>query len=218
MRERQLILMGGLLGLGLVAVAAAPAWAQMAGMPGGATRSVLTPEAKTNPDAGRATSALPGATPGRGVTPADKSTIDLAPNAALFDAINRGDIAEARDAVGRGADIQAKNVLGMTPLEASVDLSRNDITFFLLSLRGATAGALAPPSVAESVAGSGARSAPVAPVAAAKLPMKVARSAPRAAAHRAAPAPVPRQYAVTVADPGQPDPQAGFLGFGGSAQ
>ena len=59
----------------------------------------------------------------------------MAPTAALFDAINRGDIIAARDALNRGADLNAQNVLGMTPIDLSVDLGRNDITFLLLSMR-----------------------------------------------------------------------------------
>lgn len=203
MRGRRRVSIGGLLGLGLVAITAGPAWAQM-GM-GGQIRPVVQPDAKPNPDADRATNALPGATPGRGARPADKSTTDLAPNTALFDAINRGDIGEARDAVNRGADIHAMNVLGMTPIELSVDLSRNDITFFLMSLRGASSGGMSAKQVAKAAA--------EAPVLATKRLARTARAAvPR---HAPAPAPAPRQFAVS-ADPGQPDPQAGFLGFGGT--
>ena len=69
---------------------------------------------------------------------AKATNTDLPPTDALFDAVNRGDIVTARDAIGRGADLTAHNVLGMTPLDLSVDLGRNDITFLLLSLRGST--------------------------------------------------------------------------------
>ena len=64
----------------------------------------------------------------------------MQPTDALFDAINRGDIATARDAISRGADLQGQNILGMTPLELSVDLGRNDISFMLLSMRAADDG------------------------------------------------------------------------------
>jgi hypothetical protein len=64
----------------------------------------------------------------------------MEPTEALFDAINRGDIATARDAISRGADLHGHNVLGMTPLELSVDLGRNDISFMLLSMRAADDG------------------------------------------------------------------------------
>lgn len=63
------------------------------------------------------------------------SPSDMTPTDALFDAINRGDIAGARDAINRGADLQGVNILGLTPLELSVDLGRNDISFLLLSMR-----------------------------------------------------------------------------------
>ena len=80
--------------------------------------------------------AIPGAvsSPDR-VAPAIKGGPDLDPNAALFDAIDRGDIAAARDALSRGADLNAKNVLGQRPIDMSIDLNRNDITFLLLSMR-----------------------------------------------------------------------------------
>lgn len=167
--------------------------------------------------------ALPGATPGFGAAPADQSTADLPPNEALFDAINRGDIGQARDAVNRGADINAQNVLGMTPLELSVDLSRNDITFMLLSMRGASAGALSA-KAAQVAAKQTAAQAPGKPGTATKQasadkalikPVKFVekQTAPKPSATASA----PRQYAGS-ADPGRPDPQAGFLGFGGSVQ
>src|ERR1700757_1385559 len=65
---------------------------------------------------------------------------DMEPTDALFDAINRGDIGAARDAISRGADLRGHNVLGMTPMELSVDLGRNDISFLLLSMRGEDSG------------------------------------------------------------------------------
>jgi hypothetical protein len=149
---------------------------------------------------------LPGATPGRGAAPADKSVADLSPNDALFDAINRGDIAEARDAINRGADLNAENVLGMTPLELSVDLSRNDITFLLLSLRGASAGAISAKAAAAAANNA----------ATAKPPTERPARAVRVTVTRPAPASLPREYAGS-ADPGRPDPAVGFLGFGHGA-
>ena len=64
----------------------------------------------------------------------------MQPTDALFDAINRGDIAAARDALNRGADLNGVSILGMTPMELSVDLGRNDISFLLLSMRGEDGG------------------------------------------------------------------------------
>ena len=130
----------------------------------------------------------------------------MEPTEALFDAINRGDASGARDAISRGADLHGQNVLGMTPLELAVDLGRNDISFMLLSMRGAdddrhpaTAGGKAPagkaaarqPSQAEAGQQSAGRS------------RKVAASAP-------APAQTARLFS---GDGGAPNPNAGFLGF-----
>jgi hypothetical protein len=150
--------------------------------------------------------ALPGTTLNRDrQAPAEKSDQDLQPNDALFDAITRGDIASARDALNRGADINAHDVLGLTPLDLSIDLSRNDITFLLLSLR-ASQPSSRPPAPPAAVAKGGARPAP-APKAAI-LTQTVTRKAPRAVAEAAPERPA-------VGDPGRPNPQFGFLGFGG---
>jgi hypothetical protein len=127
--------------------------------------------------------------------PADRTQLDLPPTESLFDAVNRGDIAAARDAISRGADIGGKNILGMTPLELSVDLGRNDITFLLLSTRAAA-------------------SRP-GPTTAASATAKPATKAGAAAA-QVTPAAAPQVFARQ--DNGTPDPQAGFLGFGGSVQ
>ena len=187
-------------GLGsLLLAAAAPAMAQMPMSPAATGfQPIVKPDSTAAPQQAPA-SALPGARPGRGAAAADKSVADLAPNDALFDAINRGDIGEARDAINRGADIRAENVLGMTPLELSIDLSRNDITFMLLSLRGATGGALS------AKAAAAAATQPVA-----TKPTKLVEK--RLVAR---PAPKPQVFAAS-ADTGEPDPQEGFLGFGRS--
>jgi hypothetical protein len=84
--------------------------------------------------------AIPGAQPAEdaAVAPADKIAAEMSPNDALFDAITRGDMAAAKDALNRGAQLDAHNVLGQTPTDASIDLDRNDITFLLLSMRTPT--------------------------------------------------------------------------------
>jgi hypothetical protein len=133
--------------------------------------------------------------------PADP-TQNLAPNAALFDAINRGDLPAAREAVARGADTEARNVLGLTAVDAAVDQGRTEIMFYLLSVR------------------SGSRGGPAeeAPAAPPPPPQRSARRvaeppAPRrAAAEAAAPAAVsnPRLWA---GDGGSASPEIGFLGF-----
>ncbi|WP_052389176.1 ankyrin repeat domain-containing protein [Belnapia moabensis] len=136
--------------------------------------------------------------------PADPSQ-NLGPNAALFDSINRGDLAAAREAVGRGADIGARNVLGLSPIDAAVDQGRSDILFFLLSVRGSSGsqGAPLPPSD------------PVTPAAAPRSAPRrnVAPSAP--AAERQVPNPVQRiaNPRLWAGDGGSPNPAIGFLGF-----
>ncbi len=160
---------------------------------------------------------LPGTSAKPGESAAGVLT-DLAPTEALFDSINRGDVTEARDALGRGADINGHNVLGMTPLDLSIDLSRNDITFLLLSMRS-----------------QGEVSGPPATAASAKLPPQhqaaaKSRQASRLAAARPGnPASTQattmgqRPFARTDASAtparyagsgGTPIPQMGFLGFG----
>ena len=84
--------------------------------------------------------ALPGVrTSPTAVAPASRIPTDMAPTDALFDAINRGDLAVSRDAIGRGADLNARNILGLTPIELSIDLGRTEISFLLLSYRSETA-------------------------------------------------------------------------------
>ena len=200
-----------ILGLTVVAafavLGAERAAAQMGGMgPASMTGGIQPPfkdqKGQVKPPEPRA-AALPGARPGIGAMPADKNVADLAPNEALFDAINRGDIGSARDAVNRGAQIDAQNVLGMTPLELSVDLSRNDITFFLLSMRGTNADHHGQPPMVATVE---------------KASAKARGQAGRALGQDGGAEAEPRGGAAPVhagpSDPGTPVPEAGFLGFG----
>ena len=130
----------------------------------------------------------------------------MPPTEALFDAVNRGDLPAAKDALSRGADINGTNVLGLTPLELSVDLGRNEISFLLLSLRGgsgfstagppAAATSLRPPSRAERLATERAERARSTQVAA-----------------RAPSATVPQTARLFAGGGGTPIPQVGFLGF-----
>ena len=187
----------GLMALALLAASAVSAAAQSSGVTNpGSNPFTQNPEAdKTR--AVRKPSGLPGARSGQVVAPAEKSAAEMRPTEALFDAVNRGDIAAARDAIGRGAELGGRNILGLTPLDLSIDLARNDITFLLLSMRGAATGAGPEPSRA--------------PPARAAV---VARPAPAPAPARTAAPAAPRQRSAG-ADPGTPAPQAGFLGFGG---
>ena len=142
----------------------APAAAQFAAPPGqpGAQRS--------RPPA------LPGLAARRAPEPiAADDNANLSPTPALFDAITRGDLAAARDAVNRGADLNAQNALGLTPTDWAVDQGRNDILFYLLSARGMAGGASGPTNARGAAAASVAPSAPAprlrhSPAAVAALP------------------------------------------------
>lgn len=191
------------LGCSLAVLASAPAHAQLS--PSG---QVLRTKPKTSAAPAPAQVAPPPALPGalNGSEPAEKTDLDLPPTESLFDAINRGDIAAARDAIARGADLNGRNVLGISPVELSIDLSRNDITFLLLSLRGPDGAAAAK----QVKAADKVKVAAVKPPAPAAKPVAAAKPAPAAA-----PA---QQRVATTTDPGTPNPQAGFLGFGGAVQ
>ena len=145
--------------------------------------------------------ALPGAASTSSPAPANRAPVDMQPTDALFDAINRGDIATARDAISRGADLHGQNILGMTPLELSIDLGRNDISFLLLSMRAGDDG-------------RGGRAA-TAKTGAKQPPAKQAKQVPpRQPARVAATAPAQAQTArLYSGDGGTPNPNAGFLGF-----
>lgn len=145
--------------------------------------------------------ALPGATSTGDAAPSRRIPTDMEPTEALFDAINRGDIGGARDAISRGADLNGRNVLGMSPTELAVDLGRNDITFMLLSMRGADGLRLQPAGSAAT-----AKKSP---------PVKQARQVPaRSPTATRTVAPVPSQTArLFSGDGGAPNPNAGFLGF-----
>ena len=142
------------------------------------------------------------------VAPAERSAADLPPTEALFDAINRGDIVTARDAISRGADLDGTNLLGLTPLELSVDLGRNDLSFLLLSLRGGSTSAQrnGPPVQDAAAAPSAADRRKAASDARAQARSQAAASRP--------PAPTPRQApALFAGNGGAAIPAAGFLGF-----
>jgi hypothetical protein len=140
--------------------------------------------------------AIPGAQPNEdaAIAPADKLAAEMSPNDALFDAISRGDLAAAKDALNRGAQLDAHNVLGQTPTDASIDLDRNDITFLLLSMRGATGST--PPS---TLAAARQQTAPS---------KNHRKSVIPASAHGSQPHPPPLST-----DRGAPNPSVGFIGF-----
>ncbi|TCH98880.1 ankyrin repeat protein [Roseococcus sp. SYP-B2431] len=148
--------------------------------------------------------ALPGVAAQRGTAPIPAETPPSAmnPNDALFDGITRGDIQTVRDAVARGADVNARNALGLTAVDSAVDRGRPDIMFYLLSMRGS--GSAPPPPE---------RSGP---------DPRAQRAAAAAAAARSRPAPEPpiqatggaaRLPQLWQANGGTPQPSIGFLGF-----
>ncbi|GEL03073.1 ankyrin repeat domain-containing protein [Swaminathania salitolerans] len=96
-------------------------------------------EAQKKAEARRAAKAAapPSALPGAEAQEQDAGHMnaDLNPTAALFDAINRGSLNAAKEALNRGADTNGKNVLFQTPLDMAIDLNRKDIMFLLLSMR-----------------------------------------------------------------------------------
>ncbi len=132
--------------------------------------------------------AIPGAQPDENaaVAPADKIAAEMSPNDALFDSISRGDLAAAKDALNRGAQLDAHNVLGQTPIDASIDLDRNDITFLLLSMRPAVVTGQ-PAALASATTGRGRQG--------------------KAAAEAGA------RGVQLSANRGQPNPTVGFIGF-----
>ncbi len=162
-------------------------------------------QAKADAKAAAPPAAIPGAVTDEATETSGHVSADMEPTAALFDAINRGDMTSAKEALGRGADLAGRNVLGQSPLDMSIDLNRNDITFLLLSMRNSEQG----PPVASVAA--------VEPIA--DHPAGVRRG--RAARSRATRLVSVRQSAGgprggDASDGGVARPDIGFLGFGGS--
>jgi hypothetical protein len=194
----------------MLLLAALPAHAQLSGImghaletgPSGGISSGKDPDAKFRKPA--PPPALPGSSRnGAAVAPAERQALDMDPTEALFDAVNRGDISAAREAISRGADLRARNILGLTALDLSVDVGRSDITFLLLSMRGAAPGG--GPAKGATVAGGHPPPRGAAPAHVAAIPRP---SAPVVAR------PAPERPRVIASDGGTPRPSAGFLGFG----
>lgn len=151
--------------------------------------------------------------------PAGPNVANLSPNAALFDAINRGDLPAARDAVGRGADLESRNVLGLTPLDAAIDQGRNEIYFFLVSARGGTRSA---PGDANLTPQQRAARERQARGEAERVAREQVRQAAAAAGAGRGAAPQPANPRLFANDGGAPVADYGFLGFdagrGGAAR
>lgn len=163
-------------------------------------------QAKADARAAAPPPAIPGAVTDEATATSGHASLDMEPTAALFDAINRGDITSAKEALGRGADLNGKNVLGQSPLDMAIDLNRNDITFLLLSMRNTIDG---PPVASVATA----EAAPVKVVASKEKHGRKGRDTAVAAREPGRSQTKARQYA---SDGGTPQPQIGFLGFGGS--
>lgn len=156
--------------------------------------------------------------------PAETPSASLSPNAALFDAITRGDLPAAREAMARGADLNSRNQLGLTPVDAAVDQGRNEIVFYLLSARGSAGSGptFAPtepaPPPAATRRGRAGREAPLSSAAvpetgedAPARPSGPLSEPPRRGAGAAAP--VALRARLFAGDGGSPRPEIGFLGF-----
>jgi hypothetical protein len=174
--------------------------------------------------------ALPGLANRRAVEPIPAETpgMNLQPNDALFDAVNRGDLPAAREAMARGADLNARNQLGLTPVDAAVDQGRNEIAFYLLSARGSAGSGptTAPPeSAAPPVAARRGRNGREIPAAARAPAAKDDEEAPARSsnplsdpprgrgARQPAGAAAPVRARLFAGDGGAPRPEVGFLGF-----
>ncbi|MCU0890010.1 MAG: ankyrin repeat domain-containing protein [Rubritepida sp.] len=127
----------------------------------------------------------------------------------LFEAINQGEMEDVRAAVAAGADIGARNVLGLTPMDLAVDLGRTDVALYLLSLGRVRERPLAPLPQDTSAQRDAARSA---------AQQRRAEDAAIEAALRQRGPSVSGQGIVAVAplwagNGGAPNPAVGFLGF-----
>jgi hypothetical protein len=200
------------LGATLGVLASSATWAQLGSGPIGTTgHGRRVPNAPQKPPEA-SPEAIPGAKPREAAAPATKPAADMQPTDALFDSINRGDIASARDALNRGADLNGVNVLGMTPMELSVDLGRNDISFLLLSMRGEDSG-----RGSRAVGRDTPPAGPPETTAKAARPFGPGKRVAGKPAQAAANAIIPPKPVATpklfANDGGTPLPSAGFLGF-----
>jgi hypothetical protein len=170
-------------------------------VPNGQNGPTIQPKAPT-PDF--APPAIPGAGPQPGIATAPKvAKVDNGnPTTELFDAVNKGDYGAAQDAISRGADLNAQNALGETPLDLAIALNQNSLTFLILGARNETGGggpaAGSPAPQVARLSGPARSTAQPEPVAM-RSPMSAAAVKPAPAAGN---------------DPGTPNAGAGFLGFG----
>jgi hypothetical protein len=191
--------------------AASPAFAQMSpggGAPGlgGAGGAPTAPQPQA-----RIPDIAPPALPGAGDTPVATGPVVQKPPSgdptpALFAAVNRGDYNAAQDAISRGANLDAQNPLGETPLDLSVALNRSSITFLLLATRNETGGDDAAPGPAAASPGTSPGTGRTGHNTPHPHIAQIVPAADSTPLHKIAP--------PLGTDPGTPNPSAGFLGFG----
>jgi hypothetical protein len=209
----RILAVGLLVPLALAIAGATPCFAQFGpGNPGGGLSGASGRTMRgAEQNAGKGQVAPPPVLPGTKTSPeAAAPTVapaEMSPTEALFDAVNRGDLASARDAVNRGADMRGQNVLGLTPLELSVDLGRNDISFMLLSMRDGDA------TSRSAARRGGERDQSDAVLHAGAAPRAVSRSRVAAVSAQAPDEPVAEAARLYSGNGGTPIPAAGFLGF-----
>lgn len=189
--------------LGLVfAALVVPAHAQMAGGMGGAG----TGPGKMQPRL-PAPNIAPSGLPGIGgmaplaTSPNMQKPTSGDPTQQLFTAINNNDYRAAQDAVSRGADLRAVNQFNETPLDLSIALNRNDITFLLLGTRNELA--------AQGDNGSDVMGAPWT----LGQTTKPAKNRQSRSSNAIVPVRAEQKVVIPSGATGTPDPQAGFLGF-----
>jgi ankyrin repeat protein len=181
-------------------LACLPAMAQLSAGSGGGdglTPKAPTPQPRT-PDI--APQALPGAPVPAVATGPVLAKPDIGdPTAALFAAITKGDDSAAQYALGRGADLDAQDQFGETPLDLSIALNRTSITFLLLQTRN---------ELAAQGNGPEPLGAPW------TLDQNAGPLGKDTAAYKPPPAPAQKPQAAGPVNNGTPNPDAGFLGFG----
>ncbi len=211
LRPARILAIGLIAPLSFAITGTSPGYAQLSASGAGGAATGIEGAAQRNlrgaRQAEKPAAALPPVLPGTKSAPEAAaptvSPADLSPTDALFDAINRGDATAARDAINRGANMDGHNVLGLTPLELSIDLGRNDISFLLLSMRGE--------EPASQSAQKGAKRGADQPVA--STPRATSRSRIAAASAEPPAEPVVATPRLYSGNGGAPIPAAGFLGF-----
>jgi hypothetical protein len=202
--------------LAFAMAAASPAMAQMSG--GGMGGLGSSPGAGPAPQPqARTPDIAPPALPGAG-TPTPMATGPIMqkpptgdPTANLFAAVTKGDATAAQLAISAGANLNAQNQFGETPLDLSIALNRNSITFLLLQTRNELdAQGIGPQPMGEPWLLNDTN----APTKTGTKTGSKSKQKSVATPVSAPAAPKPATRVTLPTDSGTPNPQAGFLGFG----